>query len=140
HLNPGAPQPNLNRAGNGWGAASNGLYGPVSRALSSGTYSVVFTTDTNPVIYATGYVTIPTLSATIKRVLRVGTTNAPLFPVAGGARFGIDLKGNNISSDSFNSAVPSLSTGGFYDTTKTSTNGDLASIAGIVNVGNANVN
>jgi hypothetical protein len=100
---------------------------------------VVYTTDTNPVIYATGYVTIPTFSATLKRVLRVGTTNAPLFSVASGARAGIDLKGNNISSDSFNSALASLSTNGKYDPSKTSTNGDLASIAGIVNVGNANV-
>ena len=138
-LNPGAPQPVIDRTANGWGGPSGGLYGPVSRTLSSGTYSVVLTTDTNPVIYATGYVTIPTLSTTLKRVLRVGTTNAPLFSVASGARSGIDLKGNGISSDSFNSALATLSSNGKYDPTKTSTNGDLASIAGIVNVGNANV-
>jgi hypothetical protein len=92
------------------------------------------------VIYATGYVTIPAFSATIQRVLRVGTTTAPLFSVAVAARHGIDLKGNNINTDSFNSALASLSTNGHYDPSKTSTNGDIASIAGIVNVGNANVN
>src|SRR5215831_12982790 len=91
-LNPGAPQPVIDRTANGWGAASGGLYGPVSRSLSSGSYSVVFSTDTFPIIYSTGYVTVPALSATLTRVVRVGTTNAPLFPVAGGARFGIDLK------------------------------------------------
>jgi hypothetical protein len=139
HLNPGAPQPNFDRTANGWGAPSGGLYGPVARTLTTGSYSAVFTTDTNPVIYATGYVTIPTLSTTLKRVLRVGTTNAPLFSVASGARAGIDLKGNNITSDSFNSGLAILSANGKYDPTKTSTNGDLASIAGIVNVGNANV-
>jgi len=139
-LNPGAPQPLvIDRTANGWGGPSGGLYGPVSRALSSGTYSVVLTTDTNPVIYATGYVTIPTLSTTLKRVLRVGTTNAPLFSVASGARSGIDLRGNGVSSDSFNSALATLSSNGKYDPTKTSTNGDLASFAGILNVGNANV-
>jgi hypothetical protein len=138
-LNPGAGVSNADWTVNGWGTPSGGLYGPISRTLSSGTYSVVFTTDTNPVIYATGYVTIPALSATLKRVLRVGTTTAPLFSVASGARAGIDLKGNNISSDSFNSALATLSTNGKYDPSKTSTNGDLASIAGIVNVGNANV-
>src|SRR5215472_10111212 len=134
-LNPGAPQPVIDRTANGWGAPSGGLYGPVSRSLTSGSYSVVYTSDQFPVIYATGYVTIPTFSATLQRVVRVGTTNAPLFPVGGGARNGIDMKGNNISTDSFNSALASLSTNGHYDPTKTSTNGDLASIAGIVNVG-----
>src|SRR5436305_9021985 len=38
-LNPGAPAPtNLDLTANGWGAASGGLYGPVSRSLSSGSY------------------------------------------------------------------------------------------------------
>ena len=139
-LNPGAPQPVIDRTANGWGAASGGLYGPVSRTLNSGSYSVVFTTDPYPVIYSTGYVTVPALSTTLTRVVRVGTTNAPLFSVAAAARFGIDLKGNNITTDSFNSSLTNLSTNGRYDPTKTSTNGDLASIAGIVNVGNANIN
>jgi hypothetical protein len=139
-LNPGAPQPMINKTANGWGGPSGGLYGPVSRSLSSGSYSVVFTTDTNPVIYATGYVTIPAFSATLTRVLRVGTTNAPLFNVANGSRLGIDLKGNGIATDSFNSAIASLSTNGKYDPSKTSTNGDMASVGGIVNVGNASIN
>src|SRR5215469_15779453 len=95
-LNPGAPAPVIDRTANGWGAASGGVYGPVSRSLSSGSYAVVYTTDTFPIIYSTGYVTIPVLSTTLQRTIMVTTTNAPLFPVAGGARFGIDLKGNNI--------------------------------------------
>src|SRR5690242_2149794 len=33
-LNPGAPQPVIDRAANGWGAAAGGVYGPVSRALN----------------------------------------------------------------------------------------------------------
>jgi hypothetical protein len=139
-LNPGAPQPIIDRTANGWGAPSGNLYGPVSRTLSSGSYSVVFTTDTYPTIYSTGYVTVPALSATLTRVLKVTTTNAPLFSVPAGARNGIDLRGNNVDTDSFNSALTNLSTDGRYDAAKTSTNGDLASIAGIVNVGNANIN
>ena len=139
-LNPGAPQPVIDRTANGWGAASGGLYGPVSRSLSSGSYSVVFSTDPFPIIYSTGYVTVPALSATLTRVVRVGTTTAPLFSVAAGARVGIDLKGNNVSTDSFNSTLTNLSKNGRYDSSKTSTNGDMASIAGIVNVGNANIN
>jgi hypothetical protein len=140
-FNPGAPPPVIDRTANGWGPASAaGIYGPVARSLTDGSYSVVYTSDTFPIIYSTGYVTIPTLSATLRRVIRVSTTNAPFFSVALGARNGIDLKGNNINTDSFNSSQANLSTGGRYDPSKTSTNGDLASIAGIVNVGNANVN
>jgi hypothetical protein len=44
-LNPGAPQPVLDLTVNGWGAPAGGLYGPMSRSLSNGSYSVVFTTD-----------------------------------------------------------------------------------------------
>src|SRR5262249_5472909 len=35
-LNPGAPQPVIDRTANGWGAASGNLYGPVSRSFNSG--------------------------------------------------------------------------------------------------------
>src|SRR5437868_697514 len=39
-LNPGAPAPVIDRTANGWGAAANGLYGPISRALTNtGSYS-----------------------------------------------------------------------------------------------------
>src|SRR3974390_543268 len=93
-LNPGAPQPVLNLTVNGWGAPAGGLYGPMSRSLSNGSYSVVFTTDPMPVIYSTGYVTIPSLSATLTRTLRVRTTTFPLFPVAMGVLTTIDLNGN----------------------------------------------
>src|SRR5690242_10869210 len=61
-LNPGAPQPVIDRTANGWGASAAGLYGPVARTFSSGSYSVVFTTDTFPIIYSTGYVTVPAFS------------------------------------------------------------------------------
>src|ERR1041384_2802834 len=37
-LNPGAPQPVIDRTANGWGAVSGGMYGPVSRSLAAGSY------------------------------------------------------------------------------------------------------
>src|SRR5215467_14226557 len=54
-LNPGAPLPTNDRTANGWGNASGGLYGPMSRDLSAGSYKVVYTTETLPTIYSTGY-------------------------------------------------------------------------------------
>ena len=139
-LNPGAPLPTIDRTANGWGAASGGLYGPMSRDLSVGSYKVVYTTETLPTIYCTGYVRIPSLSATLMRTVRVNTTNVPLFTVAMAARGNINMSGNGVATDSYNSSLASLSTGGQYDSSKTSTNGDVASLSGIVDVGNANIN
>ena len=138
-LNPGAPHPVVDRSANGWGSPAGGFYGPVSRRLATGSYSVLFTTDPQPVIYSTGYVTIPTMSAVLSRTIRVTTTNTPLFMVGMAAKQNIDLKGNNVTANSFDSMNPSLSTNGRYDSTKTSTNGDIASVQGLVNVGNADI-
>src|SRR5689334_14852667 len=141
-VNPGAPAPSINRSANGWGSAVNGIYGPVSRSFTNnnGSYSVIMTTDTYPVIYSTGTVTVASIPATLTRVVRVTTSDAGLFKAGLATKYNLDLKGNNVSSDSFNSMLGTLSTSGQYDPTKTSTNGDLASISGIVNVGNANIN
>jgi hypothetical protein len=139
-LNPGAPVPTVDRTANGWGPLSGGFYGPVSRSLSAGSYSVVYNNDPFPTIYSTGYVAVPSIPATLTRTVCVMTTNAPFFSTAMAAINTIDFKGNGVTTDSFNSSDPNLSTNGRYDPTKTSTNGDVASVSGIVNVGNGNVN
>jgi hypothetical protein len=51
----------------------------------------------------------------------------------------IDMNGNNIVTDSFDSADPNLSLNGLYNPGHASTNGDVASISGVVNIGNADV-
>jgi Tfp pilus assembly protein PilX len=139
-LNPGAPSPTIDRSANGWGGPVGGLYGPMARTLTDGNYSVVINDDTWPIIYATGYVAVASIPATLARTIKVTTTNSPLFTVAMAAVYNIDLKGNNVGTDSFNSAISTLSSNGFYSPAYTSTNGDIASIQGLVNVGNANVN
>lgn len=140
-LDPGVTQSNIDLTSNGWGSPSGGLYGPMTRSLPvGGAYGVVYTTNPFPILYSTGYVSIPYLGATLSRVVRVTTTNAPLFNVAMAAKLNIDFKGNGIATDSFNSALPTLSSNGMYVSTMTSTNGDVASIGGIVNVGNGSVN
>lgn len=139
-LNPGAPEPNIDRTANGWGAAANGIYGPKSRTLTNnGSYSVVYTTDTFPTIYSTGYVSVPSIPAVLKRTVRVTTTTMGLFIGAMIAEGNIDLKGNNVATDSFNSAVPGLNTNGYYNPSMIRSNGDIASFSGVVNVGNADI-
>jgi len=140
-LNPGAPAPTVDRSTNGWGGPTAGLYGPVSRTVGNlGTYSVVVSTDAFPIIYATGYVSVPYLSDSVSRGVKVMTTNTSLFAAAMATQGNIDFKGNGITTDSFNSVDPNMSTNGLYIASKASTNGDIASIAGVVNVANGNVN
>jgi hypothetical protein len=138
-LNLGAMASKIDRTANGWGAPSGGIYGPRSSSLSSGSYSVVYTDDKYPVIYSTGYVAVPSIPITLSRVVRVDTTNVALFTFAMAAKNGIDLKGNGVGTDSFNSADPNFSQNGQYLASKASTNGTIASFMGAVNVGAADV-
>ena len=142
-LNPGAPAPFIDRAANNWGGPVNGLYGPVSRVCGNGSYSVVISNDTPPTIYSTGTASNAALSGTLTRMLRVTTTNTALFSVGMAAKESINFTGNGVTTDSFNSADPNLSENGMYPLdypSRRSTNGDVASIGGLINVGNANVN
>jgi hypothetical protein len=141
-LNPGATATTMsvNRSANGWGSASGGNYGPVSRALTgNGSYAVVFTDTTFPVIYSTGYVTLPDISATLTRVVRVATTNVPLFNVSMAARTNINMNGNGLTANSFDSSNTNKSTNGRFDSSKTGTNGDVAVLYGTLDIGNHNI-
>jgi Tfp pilus assembly protein PilX len=139
-LNPAAVVQSVDRAANGWGGPAGGMFGPVIRSLPGGTYSVYLTGDPMPIIYSTGFATNVALGAVVKRTVRVTTTTTPLFTVALGAKNGVDFKGNGTLTDSFDSTKANLSNTGLYYQPVASTNGDVASYAGIVNVGNGDIN
>jgi hypothetical protein len=120
---------------NGWTASGN-QYGPQQRTLVNGTYSVLVVAGSTPTIYSTGYVAAPITGQLIKRTVRVTTQVLPLFNVALGAVGDINMNGNSMATDSWNSHDPTLSTNGTYISSKISTNGDVASEGGIVNIGN----
>ena len=123
-------------AANGWGAPSAGIYGPKTRQISNDTYTVYFTASNLPTIYSTGTVVVPLISASLTRIIRVTTTNIPLFGVAIAAKLNIDLNGNGIATDSFDSRI---STNGLYYASLSNTNGDIASLSGVINVGNSSI-
>jgi hypothetical protein len=78
----------------------------------------------------------------MSRMVHVETAVDGLFPMAMVADKGIDLKGNNIATDSFDSGDPAFSTGGRYDPAKRKDNGDVASnldIVNSINIGNADI-
>ena len=93
-------------------------------------------------IFATGGQQLP---VPIPRKVNVQTRYDSLFAVAMAAVSTIDLKGNNIATDSFDSGDPNHNSSGLYPLLqpwKTMANGDVctdASIISSLNVGNANI-
>jgi hypothetical protein len=120
---------------NSW-SASGGVYGPMAHNLIGGNYSVAIVGAATPTVYSTGYVTVPISGDKISRQVKVTALKLGLFNVAFAARHSINFNGNGINTDSWNSHDPNLSTGGHYDSNKISTNGSVASIDGLVNIGN----
>src|SRR6185312_9055285 len=111
-------------------------FGPMIRSMNGGSYGVCIDGTNNPTIYATGCITAPLTSTVLMRTVRVTTQILPLFNVGLGAVGNINMNGNGMATDSWNSHSTNLSNGGFYDSSKVSTNGDVASQQGIVNIGN----
>lgn len=119
---------------NGWGGSGTN-FGPLTRTLATGTYTVAIQSGTVDTIYSTGYVTVPVSGARVSRVVKVTAKKQPLFNVALGAVDNINMNGKSVASDSWNSHDPTLSTNGQFNPNWTSTNGDVASVQGIVNIG-----
>ncbi len=118
-------------------------FGPISRSLSGGSNVFSFgTVNGSPTISATGYVAVPSISATLTRVVQVTVTNAPLFTTALATTGMIDLDGSSFSTDSYDSADPNLSNPGHYPgyrSPQTSTNGDVATVGGLVDAGSTHI-
>jgi hypothetical protein len=119
---------------------------------------VAGSSNNNPMIDSRGYVNMPVLTASadhtllaaagvpangyMARGIRVTTGKNALFAKGLVAKGQIDLKGNNIATDSFDSTDSAYSTAGRYDSTKHKANGDVATDSGLVNsvnVGNADI-
>jgi hypothetical protein len=125
-LNPGAGAP----------PPSDGVYGPLSRTLSGGAYDVMFTAaNASAVIFSTGRVAVPSLSATLSRVVQVTATNAPLLTATLATAGAIELNGSGFSTDSFDSADQNHSNNGHYPgylSNKLNTNGTVAAVGGLL--------
>lgn len=137
-----------NPAANGWtpGILSGKQVYSKQRTFSDGSYFLVniynaaIGASNTPYIYSTGFVPSPlSLTHYISRTAKVMGTNEPMFGFALAALSTIQMNGNGVTSDSFNSGNPALSTNGQYDPTKTSTNGNVASVYGPVDFGNHSI-
>lgn len=78
----------------------------------------------------------------ISRTVRVTALKESVFMRGMVAKGQIDMSGNNVKTDSFDSVDPRFSTDGQYDAAKAKDNGDVATNSGLVDsldVGNANI-
>ena len=129
-----------NLAANGWTYSA----GNFSKRRNIGTNYFVtqISSNANPTIISQGFTALPLSSSYVSRRIQVTTLADGTFMRAMLAKNSIDLNGNNIATDSFDSTDPNYSTGGMYDPAKTKDNGDIATNSGLVNslnVGNADI-
>jgi hypothetical protein len=151
-----------NLGADGWSAAGGNVY-TRNRTLPGGSYvvTIFFTNSMNPVIIARSTVNVGQLQAsrtmpmaffaqgngvnqapTVGRAVRVFASRGALYTKAMVARDTIDMNGNGVSTDSYDSQDPMKSTNGRYDPAKAGDKGDVASNTNIINavdVGNANI-
>jgi hypothetical protein len=162
HLNKNGAT-NNSLATDGW-SGSGSTYA-ITRALGDAWYSVNIrnyypgTLSNAPIVESKGYVVMPLVLASAQgaliasaggtptinylgRGVRVNTKQDRIFAKGMVARESIDLNGNNITTDSFDSQDPTSSTNGMYYAPWRRDNGDVAvnsSITNSLNAGNANI-
>ena len=134
-----------NRIGDGWLLAPDGTNVWRTRTIGDEKYEVYINAFVEPpAVLAHGYVRKPMGGGFLEkpRTVRVTTTNDALFAKGIVAKGQIDLAGNNIRSDSFDSTDPLYNTGGRYDPAKNKANGDIATNSAVIdslNVWNAEI-
>ena len=129
-------------------AANNWIQGIISgqttyskqRTNADGSYflaNLYYSGTNDPYIYGTGFIPTPLDPGSyISRTIRVTCTNPPTFSYGIAAIYDLRMTGNGpyFASDSYDSSNPLLSTNGQYDPTLATTNGDVASVYGPVNL------
>jgi hypothetical protein len=149
-------------ATDGW-SANGTVYARTNSMPDGNSYSVSIdlTTRTNPVLTSRAYISLPAMAAAssltmfaavgsdstastiVSRAVRATCSKNPssLFTAAMVSKHAIDLKGNGVLTDSFDSSNPAKSTNGKYDPAKYAGDfGDVATVDSlIVGVQNANI-
>lgn len=135
------------------------------RTLGEGRYVVVITPKTVPVIESAGFIPMPVFygptqgtidtifgqitwpfwgpkRSELSRVVKVTVSGGALFAKGIITKGRIDFNGNNVTTDSFDSADPNFSVLGRYNPQRRKDNGDVATNSGeqnMFNAGNANI-
>lgn len=114
-----------------------------TRTFKDGFYQVSISTNWDPVITSRGGIRAPGQTEySISRIVRVRCTNQPLFTAAIEALTCVDLSGNGITFNSYDSRDPNYSgPGGVYDPNEVKAGGDVACYGGpgSLEIGNADI-
>lgn len=95
-----------------------------------------------PFLAQIGQTTTVNLSNNVARKVSATCGATAIFSKGLVAKDSMDMHGNPVQTDSYDSTDPAYSTGGLYDATKHKANGDVAVVSGLVNslnIGNANI-
>lgn len=129
------------RVANGWIGTGNTVV--KVRYIGANIFITTITSNTSPIITSWGYTPYQQgYYNYTRRGIQVATTNDAIFAKGLVAKGLIDLRGNNIRTDSFDSTDSTKSTGGRYDASKSRDKGDVATNSGLINslsVGNAEI-
>ena len=93
-------------------------------------------------VTSAGYFPMPGTDKFVSRTVQITATNIGVFSAPLVLRDKVDLNGNNILTDSYDSTDPAKSTLGKYDPLKVGDHGDVVCLSGVKNaysVGNANI-
>lgn len=98
----------------------------------------------SPYLFAYGGCTTIPDGPIVYRAIEARLKNSARFPCAMVAKQTIDMNGNNVTTDSYDSTDPAKSTNGQFDSAKRQANGDIASNDTVTNtvdlaLGNANI-
>src|SRR5437867_8494626 len=129
-----------NMISNGWSNSGTNYW--KTNSLDPAYWVVSISTNLSYIITSTGYYPMPGSSTYVSRSVQVKTQNKGVFSGGLLVRNTVDLNGNNIMTDSYDSSDPAKSTGGKYDPAKAGDKGDVACTGGIsdsLKIGNANV-
>jgi hypothetical protein len=128
-----------------WTVLSPGVY-TVRRDLgpTAGVYYNAYITNlsSGPSVYVVGTVPAPLSGAPLRRDIFVNTRRNALFNFALAAQGKIDLNGNNIATDSFDSSNTNSSNNGIYSASRRNGSGDVVTngtFTNSISVGNADI-
>lgn len=127
-----------NLSAEGWAPNALGDTYAKTNSLPQGHYEVQFTRNPPHVITSRGCARLPGVTNCMARTLQVVYNQNVIFKRAVNARGQVDLGGNNVLTDSYDSRDPLKSTNMRYDPLKRGDKGDLV-CSNMVNVGNADI-
>lgn len=143
HINSGGAllAPLQNFSGDSWSLSGTNYAMQRPGDLYGGGYSVIVGGPTNiATITSTGMVTAPLSATTLHRIVQVTASFTSGFQVGIAAISSINLNGNNIVIDSYDSSNTNLFTNGLYNVQHRQDHGDVATLTtNQFSIGNNNI-